>query len=100
MDLNRNHIFILGVVILLLGVQLRMVDSYVLNEPTTRFLADKFGTPEKKAAAETMLPGLEMAAGPGITAPLRTVKPPLWLGWALISVGGVLMLHSLAMRKP
>ena len=37
------------------------------------------------------------AAGP---MGLRTVKPPEWLGWCLISVGGVVLLHALAMKKP
>lgn len=99
MDLNRNHFFIIGTVILLLGVQLRFVDSFVLNEPATRFLAEKFGSTDKQVASTTVMPALEMA-GPGSTGTLRTVRPPIWLGWALISVGGVLMLHSLAMKKP
>jgi hypothetical protein len=99
MDLNRNHFFIIGTVILFLGVQLRFVDSYVLNEPTTRFLAEKFASADKQMASTTVMPAMEMA-GPGSSASLRTIRPPIWLGWALISVGGVLMLHSLAMRKP
>jgi hypothetical protein len=28
------------------------------------------------------------------------LRPPVWLGYALMSVGGVLMLHSLAMKRP
>jgi hypothetical protein len=32
MELNRNHYFAAGVVALLLGWQLRYVDSFVLNE--------------------------------------------------------------------
>ena len=28
------------------------------------------------------------------------VEPPSWLGWALVSVGSVLILHSLALKKP
>jgi hypothetical protein len=99
MDLNRYHFFILGVVVLLAGIQLRFVDSYVLNEPTTKFLAEKFGTPQQNAGSQTMIPSLELA-GPGTSAPLRTIKPPLWLSWALISLGSVLILHSLALRKP
>ncbi len=28
-----------------------------------------------------------------------TIKPPVWLGYAFISVAAVLILHSLAMKK-
>jgi hypothetical protein len=37
------------------------------------------------------------AAGP---LPRKTVRPPEWLGWCFMSVGGVLILHSLAMPRP
>lgn len=99
MEMNRNQFFLIGIVIVLLGLQLRSVDSYVLNAATTKFVAEKFGTPEKAAAANTLMPSLETVSK-GSTANLRTVKPPVWLGWATISVGAVLILHSLAMQKP
>jgi hypothetical protein len=98
MDLNRYHFFILGVVVLLAGIQLRFVDSFVLNESATKFVAEKFGTPGQDAGARSM-PMLELA-GTGTSGPLRTIKPPVWLSWALISAGSVLVLHSLALRKP
>jgi hypothetical protein len=99
MELNRNQYFLIGIVIVLIGVQLRMVDSYVLNEPATKFVVEKFGTPEKQVAASTAIPSLE-AMGDGASASLRTVKPPVWAGWAAISIGAVLILHSLAMPRP
>lgn len=99
MELNRNQYFLIGIVVVLLGVQLRMVDSYVLNAPATKFVVEKFGSAEKQAAAGTMIPSME-AVAPGASAPHRTVKPPIWAGWAAISIGAVLILHSLAMPKP
>jgi hypothetical protein len=30
----------------------------------------------------------------------KRIRPPRWLHYALLSIGGVLMLHSLAMKKP
>lgn len=99
MELNRNHYFLIGIVVVLLGVQLRMVDSYVLNAPATKFVVEKFGSAERQAAANTAIPSLE-AMGDGASAPLRTVKPPIWAGWAAISIGAVLILHSLAMPRP
>ncbi|HVW39580.1 MAG TPA: hypothetical protein VHB99_19815 [Pirellulales bacterium] len=90
MELNRNHYFMAGVVLLLLGIQLRMIDAFVLNESTTRFLSQRAGG---AATAAAILPSI----GP---APRKTVRPPDWLGWALMSVGSVLVLHALAMKGP
>ena len=41
MEFNRNQYFLAGLVIFLLGIQLRMVDTIVLNERTTQFLAQR-----------------------------------------------------------
>ena len=38
MELNRNQYFLAGLVIFFLGIQLRMVDGFVLNERATHFL--------------------------------------------------------------
>jgi hypothetical protein len=100
MELNRNQYFLFGLVLLLVGIQLRMVDSYVLNEQATKFLAEKFGTRAQDAAAQTALPTLDLATGGAGSVPMRTVRPPIWLGWAFMSVGAVLVLHSLAMKRP
>ncbi len=39
MDLNRNQFFMGGLVLLFLGIQFRMVDTFTFNEKVTRFLA-------------------------------------------------------------
>jgi hypothetical protein len=67
----------------------------VLNEKSTNFMADKLG----RAPVEQGSPLRQFfpAAGP---LPRKTIRPPQWLGWCLLSVGGVLILHSLAMPKP
>ena len=98
MEINRNQYLMAGLVILLLGVQLRYVESYVLNERCSRFIAKRFDSPQAAAAAAA--PAL--FAAPPTTPPAvrRTLRPPKWLGYALLSVGGVLTLHSLAMRRP
>ena len=95
MEFNRRHIFTLGVIIFVLGLQFRVFESYVLNEKTSTFIASKMrpSTAQRPAA----LRGALTATAP---ASRRTVKPPNWIGWAMLSVGGVLMLHSLAMTGP
>lgn len=95
MELNRYHYFIVGVFVLLVGIQLRMVESYVLNEDTTRWLMEQSDDPAVQMVKTTNQ--LFPAAGP---LPRKTVTPQQWIGWAAISLGSVLVLHSLAMPKP
>ncbi len=90
-DINRNQYFLVGLVVLMLGLQLRAVETYVLNEKASRFIS------ERMPVLASMDGGLVPSAGPG---PRKTLRPPAWLGFAVISVGAVLVLHSLAMRRP
>jgi hypothetical protein len=94
MDLNRHQFFFIGLLVLLIGVQFRYVNSFVLNAETTRFLADRTG--QSNPVATTVFSATEgMSSGPR-----KVVEPPEWLSWCLISVGAVLCLHSLAMPRP
>jgi len=93
MEFNRNHYFMAGLVVLVLGIQMRMVDSFVLSSESTRFLATRFQN-AKGATFAQMVP-----AGSS-SGPRKTLRPPEWLGWAMISFGSVLVLHSLAMPRP
>jgi hypothetical protein len=43
MDLNRNQFFFLGLLVLLIGIQVRYVSSYVLSPQATQFLAERTG---------------------------------------------------------
>jgi hypothetical protein len=96
MQLNRNHYFMLGTVILLLGLQFRYVDRYTLTADTTRYIEKKLGTPRPT----TVEPVAAILAGTELSPSQRTVSVPRWLGLSLISVGAVLVLHSWAMKKP
>jgi hypothetical protein len=96
MELNRNHYLGIGLVVLLLGLQFRFVDSFQLTEDTTKILAKRF----KK---ETVVSQSPLAVIFGQTNPVvmkKTVRPPKWIGWSMISIGGVLVIQSLGMRKP
>jgi hypothetical protein len=94
-EINRNQYFILGLVLLLLGLQVRMVETFVLNEKASKFLAERL-TPAAADGEGTAAPFVPPL---GPTA-RRTVRPPVWLGYALMSIGAVLILHSLAMKRP
>ena len=95
MEMNRHHYFLVGLIVLYLGLQFRMIDAFVLNEDATKFITTQFGSATEQASADMLdaLVGQE-------AAPRKTVRPPEWLGWAMISVGSVLILHALSMRRP
>lgn len=98
MELNRNQYFFAGLLIMMIGLQLRVVSSYVLTPETTRLLANKAQSTSSASPPQLALSG----GGPAAILPSarKVVRPPEWLGWCLISVGAVLILHSLSMRKP
>ncbi len=95
MEFNRNHFFLVGLLLLFLGLQLRALDSVVLNEQSTRFITRKIGSKQQVARAEII-----QTASLGQMAPRKVIKPPRWIGWALISAGAVFALHALALRRP
>ena len=94
MDINRNQWFLAGLVLLLLGLQFHAIHSFVLTPELTKFLADRTGHPI--AAADNAM-GAVVNAG---VVPPKTITPPEWLSWALLSLGAVLVLQSLSMKKP
>jgi hypothetical protein len=94
-EFNRNQYFMIGLVLLFIGIELRMVESFTLNERSSKFVTEKFGNQSE----QTLSPLIAMAGGNGPVA-RRVVYPPQWLGWCVISVGSVLILHSLAMKRP
>ena len=95
MDINRNQVLLAGLVVLALGIQLLLVDSYVLTPEFTQFLAEKTDHP---VAAVNGATAAFMTSGAPVAQ--KTVKPPEWIGWALLSLGSVLILHSMSMKKP
>jgi len=92
-ELNRNQYFFLGVVVVLMGLQFRVVSEFVLTEEATRFFAERLRSSDSEGA----MAALSANAGAG---PQKVLHPPEWLGWCLISMGAVLILHSLAMPRP
>lgn len=93
MDFNRNQLFLVGLLLLLFGLQFRLVETFTLNQPTTRFLANRFQEP-------TDAPIQSMFVNSNVIIPGKIVKPPLWVGYSLISIGSVLVLHSIMLPKP
>ena len=95
MELNRNQFFLVGFVLLLLGLQFRMVDAFVLNEKSSKVVAEQL----KRVGARDDSGPFSLSVS-GVSSSTETLRPPKWIGWAFISVGAVLVLHSLAMPRP
>jgi hypothetical protein len=94
MDISRNQFFFAGLVCLLLGAQFRLIDNVELTPEFTQFLAERTGHPLAAVGATTQ--ALIPAEKPIVK---KTVHPPDWLGFILLSAGAVLVLHSLGMKK-
>jgi hypothetical protein len=83
---KRHHLLLAGLLLFLGGIQLRLVESFTLNERSSRFVAAQLGD---SAMERTFWQA----------APVRkVVEPPRWIGLALMSVGAVLTVKSLSMR--
>ncbi len=95
MDINRNQVFLVGLVLIFVGVQFRMIDAMVLSPKATKVLAEQFGHPGAAAVDR-----VEAFLGKEPVLPARIVRPPEWLGWMLLSLGGVFVLQSFTMAKP
>jgi len=95
MDITRNQFFLVGLLLLMLGIQFRLIESIELTPELTQLLAERTSKPlaSVSTAAQALIPGDKPVAK-------RIVRPPEWVGWFLGSIGGVLILHSLAMKKP
>jgi hypothetical protein len=94
MEISRNQYFMAGLVLLFLGIQFRAIESVELKEQFAKLMAERSDHPLISVSAQS--PVLE----PLTSAPInRVVRPPDWIGWLLLSLGSVLILHSLAMPK-
>jgi len=94
-DLNRNQFFLIGVLLVLLGSQFRLLDTVVLTPGAAKLL---IGEPRPVPTASFSLPNLLPGQRPAAAA--RTIRPPEWLGYSLLSIGAVLILHALALPRP
>ena len=94
MNINRNQYFFIGILLVLFGIQFRLVDSFVLNEPCTRVL-DKVAR-KTPVASRDVMSAFTMSYHPN---PTKRVQPPRWIGAALVVGGIVIALHSFALPR-
>ena len=96
MKMNRNHFFMIGLIVFLLGLQFKIVQEVQLTRETTKFIEEKI---QKKPSAIDS-PLLAIFPSNNAFAPKKTFRPPRWLGWSLMSIGAVVILQSFVLRKP
>ncbi len=94
MDISRNQFFFAGLLCLLLGGEFHMIESADLTPEFTQFLAERTGHPLASVSAASQ--SLTQSDKPLVK---KTIRPPDWIGWSLISIGAVLVLHSWGMKK-
>lgn len=92
-----RRFFMIGAILLLLGIQFRLVDSYVLTHKASNFVEARLQTSGlmNNGAYD---PAYLYSVGP-YPAENKTFTPPRWMGWAFLSVGAVLVLHSLTISR-
>ena len=79
MKFTRHHLLLVGLLLFFAGVQFRMVQSFTLNERSSRFVAARLGDGgELQQSVWQNTPGH------------KVVQPPRWLGLALMSAGSVM----------
>lgn len=93
-----TRMFLMGAIILFFGTQLRVIDTFVLNEQVTKFVNERIEkrNEPKSEAFEAGLwdPYVDPATNAAAPPAKRRIRPPRWLGWSLLSMGAVLVLTS------
>jgi hypothetical protein len=83
---KRHHLLVVGLLLFLLGIQLRLVESFTLNERSSGFVAAQVGNGSARQAFWQQTPVR------------KVVEPPRWIGLAVMSVGAVLTIRGLGMK--
>jgi len=89
MRVKRQHVLLVGLLLFFAGVQFRVVDSFTLSERSSTFVTAQLGS-QQASPVQNLWQN---------TASRKVVRPPRWLGLALMSLGSVLTLKSLSMRS-
>ncbi len=90
-----RRMLLIGAVLLLMGAQLRFVDSYVLTPKASHFVESQLHSSSSSGAYDQ---SLLYSVGPYPTE-AKTFTPPRWMGWACLSAGAVMVLHGLTISR-
>ena len=87
---NRHQLLMAGLIVLLLGAQFRLVQTYVFADTASPYIEPLLTLQD------------ESTSQPQQALPLArqyVLHIPDWMGWLLLSIGGALVLHSLSIPK-
>lgn len=87
--MKRQQLLLIGLLLFFTGVQFRLVESFTLNDKSSRFIA----------AQVSRGGGLPQQAMWANASGRKVVQPPRWLGLALMSVGSVMALKGISRHK-
>lgn len=92
-----TRIFLLGVVILFFGIQLRSFETFVLNEKVSKVINQRVAKRQVEAAPDILEAGfMSFDDTPEVQAvelpAMRRITPPRWLGYSFLSMGAILVL--------
>ncbi len=82
---RRTTQFYLGLACLVLGLLLRSIESATLTPTASRLLTSSISTGDELSRGTARPMVLDGGSG------RKTIQPPTWWGWCLLSVGAVLL---------
>ena len=111
--MRRTSTMTLGFVLIFIGAQLALVDSFRLTPRMSNFFSERGGAVESAnpmASADqgrfnpftqaTYSGGNQPAAGVALgNVPQKEISPPGWLCWPTLFLGTVILLHGFSMSR-
>jgi hypothetical protein len=88
------HVWLyLGLMVSMLGLQLRMVEAYTFTPESTQVLNEWLGPNQNAPGASIQ----RWAVNESLVQ--KQYRPPAWLGYALLSTGAVMFVHGWLARN-
>ena len=91
--MNKFKFFTIGLVILFIGIQFRLVESITLT-PSANERVARLHSPDKVERVDNAKKII-----PVVDIPRKPITPPEWFGWMMITCGSVSFFHALMLPK-
>ena len=119
--MSRTGNVTLGFLLIFIGLQLNLVQTFTLNSGATKFWAERIATPEDLAPLRTVPvatngfnynnnPFSQASYSNGIQSPIqpaassiflrpKQITPPDWICWPVIFIGAFLVLQGAILKR-